>query len=267
MATRIGIVVGLLSASLIAQQSAEPRFDVVSIRPVPPDAPPTMREMGFTAILPGGQYIDSRAGLHSMIVFAYGVPNWRQLVGLPKWAEDRSYSIAAKPADGFPALPPAENREQVRAMMRAMLADRFHLQLHTEDRQETIFHLGIAKGGVRIKEVEPPVPPAKEMPVQLVLSNSGGRTIGEKSTIQGIANALAVWLKSPVIDQTGLKGYYDWDERWTAPDGQSSDGELDARGIGLLIAMLPDQLGLRLTKAAGPVRYWLVDRVEPPSGN
>jgi uncharacterized protein (TIGR03435 family) len=261
------IAIALISAAVFAQQPAGPRFDVVSIRLAPADAPSTYREFGATAFLPGGQYIDSRVGLHSMTAFAFNVPNTRQLVGLPKWAEEQSFSVAAKPAEGFPALSPAENREQVRQMMRAMLADRFHLQLHTEDRQEAIFQLGIAKGGVRIKEAPPPVFPGKEMPVQLVLSNGGGRTIGEKSTIQGIASALAVWLKSPVIDQTGLNGYYDWDVRWAAPDGQNADGQLDARGIGLLIGMLPDQFGLRLTKAAGPVRYWVVDHVEPPSGN
>jgi uncharacterized protein (TIGR03435 family) len=72
---------------------------------------------------------------------------------------------------------------------------------------------------------------------------------------------------SPVTDQTGLKGYYDINVKWTAPEGSGAGDGLGADGIGLLIAMLPDQLGLRLTKGTGPVRYWIVDRVEPPSSN
>src|SRR5436309_1018928 len=143
MATRTGIAICVFCAALFAQQPEGPRFDVVSIRLVPPDAPLTAREMNFTPVLPGGQFIDPRIGLHSMITFAYGIPNWRQLVRLPKWAEEQSFSVAAKAAAGIPALSLTENGEQVRAMMRAMLADRFHLQLHTEDRQEAIFHLGI----------------------------------------------------------------------------------------------------------------------------
>lgn len=261
------IAIALISAAAFAQQPAEPRFDVVSIREVPPNAPPTMREFGFTPVLPGGRYIDSRAVLHTLISFVYGVENAQQLAGLPKWAEERSYSIAAKPADGFPVLSTAENREQVRLMMRAMLAERFHLQLHTEDRQETIYLLEIANGGPKIKEVEAPVRPAKEPPVQLVLSDRGGRMLGQKGTIDGVAGSLAVWLKHPVIDRTGLKGYYDFDVKWTAPEGSTPGEGLGADGIGLLIGMLPRQLGLRLTKGAGPVRYWVVDHVEPPSGN
>jgi uncharacterized protein (TIGR03435 family) len=256
----------VLPAILAAQQSADAKFDVVSIRVVPPNTPPTLREFGFTPILPGGQFVDSRIGLHSMIAFAYNVQNSRQLTGLPKWAQEESYSVAAKPAEGFPVLTPAQNREQVRLMMRTMLADRFHLRVHTETREETVFYLEVAKGGIRIKEVEAPLPPVKELPVQLVLGDNGGRMIGEKSTIESIARAIALWLKRPVTDRTGLKGYYDFDVRWNA-QGQSASDELGPAGLGLLIAMLPDQLGLRLAKAIGPVEYWVVDHVEPPTGN
>jgi uncharacterized protein (TIGR03435 family) len=133
------------AAALAAQQPA-PRFDVVSIRVVPPNTPPTFREQGFTPVLPGGQYVDSRASLFFMIAFAWQVKNpSTQLAGLPKWAQEESYAIAAKPAPGFPDLPPAENREQVRLMLRAMLADRFHLQVHTETRTEPVLMLETAK--------------------------------------------------------------------------------------------------------------------------
>ena len=45
--------IGLAALSLVpltAQQPA-PTFDVASIRPVPPDAPPFLREVGFSSIL------------------------------------------------------------------------------------------------------------------------------------------------------------------------------------------------------------------------
>jgi uncharacterized protein (TIGR03435 family) len=163
----------------------------------------------------------------------------------------------------------AENREQVRLMMRAMLADRFHLQLHIETRQEPIFNLEIAKGGVRIKEVDAPVPPAKEGNVGAAMGNDGGRMIGNKSTMAGLARALTIFLKRPVVDQTGLKGYYDFDVKWSAPetpDGRPSSG-FGAEGSGLLISNLQNQFGLHVTKITGPVEYWVVDHVEPPTGN
>jgi uncharacterized protein (TIGR03435 family) len=256
----------LLPACLFAQRPA-PKFEVVSIRVVPRDTPPTMREPDFTPVLPGGQYIDSRAALISMIAFAYNVKNpSTQLAGLPDWAKQESYAIAAKPAAGFPALPPAENREQVRLMMGEMLTDRFHLRLHTQTREEPVFRLEVAKGGIKLREVDPPMPPAKEGPVNAAAGNDGGRMIGNQSTMAGLAMTLAIFLKRPVIDATGLKGYYDFDVKWSAADSAAGPG-LGPEGISLLISMLPVQLGLRVSKAVGPVEYWVVDHIEQPAPN
>jgi len=243
-----------------------PQFEVVSIRAVAPNAPLIMREVGYPSVHPGGQYIDPRTTLSSLIVFAYHIPAYFQLTGLPDSATRQSYSISAKPAHDFPALSPDENTEQVRLMMRALLADRFHLKLHTEIRQEPVYQLEVAKSGFKLKEVAPPVPPAKETPVGFAYSNSGGRLIGKKSTISGIARAIEPHLKRPVIDQTGLTGNYDFDIQWSSPEPNPEPGA-GADGVSLLISALPERLGLRLTKATGPVQYWIVDHVEAPSQN
>lgn len=270
--TRIGFA-ALAAAVLSAQQPGAPagaRFEVVSIREVPPNTPPTLREQDFTPVLPGGQYIDSRTPLAQMIVFAYQVKSYLQLTGLPSWADTKSFSVAAKPADGFPALSPAENREQVRVMMRAMLADRFHLKLHTETRQERIMKLEVAKSGIKIKVADPPAPPDKEGPVNAAIGDRGGRMIGRKSTMAGMAAAVQIFLKRPVIDATGLKGYYDFDVKWSAPeppDANPAAPGLGTEGIGLLMSALQDRFGLRLSSTTGPVEYWVVDHVEPPTVN
>ena len=126
-------LVGFAALFFAAEQPtapAEPRFEVVSIHPIAPNEPPLVRDQNFTPILPGGQYADSRAGLLFMITF-YDVKNpSTQLIGLPNWARNQTFSVSAKPPQGFPTLPPDENREQVRLMMRTMLTDRFHLRLH-----------------------------------------------------------------------------------------------------------------------------------------
>jgi uncharacterized protein (TIGR03435 family) len=256
----------LCAASVLAAQQAPapdaPKFEVVSIRVVPPNAPQRVLEPGFTPVLPGGQYVDSRTTLFLMIAIAYNIKTPSlQLSGLPKWAQDRSFAVAAKPAADFPALPPAGNFEQVRAMLRAMLEDRFHLQLHTEERQERILSLEVAKGGIKIKEVDAPVPPVQEGPVGAAVGDDGGRIIGQKSTMAGVAHTLAIFIKRPVVDNTGLKGYYDFDFRWTAAEGLGPDG------IGLLRSAVEDRLGLRIRTITGPVMYWVVDHVEPPTEN
>ena len=203
-----------------------------------------------------------------MITLAYKVENpSTQLTGLPKWAKDQSFSIAAKPAAGFPLLSTTENLEQVRLMLRAMLAERFSLRLHTETRRETIFALELAKNGIGLKQVDPPVPPAREHPVGAAIGDDSGRMIGAKSTMAGLARALEIFLKHPVSDKTGLAGFYDFDIHWSAPEGQPPSRGLGTEGIGLLISNVQWQLGLRLRQAVGPVDYWVVDHVEPPTDN
>jgi uncharacterized protein (TIGR03435 family) len=150
-------------------------------------------------------------------------------------------------------------------MPRAMLEDRFHLRLHTEVRKDRIFEFRVAHGGFKFPEVAPPEPPAKEGNIGMALGDDGGRMIGRKSTIAGMTGSLALFLKRPVIDKTGLKGYYDFDVKWSAP-GPASTG-LGAEGIGLLLSALQNRFGLRVVETKGPVEYGVVDHVEPPTRN
>ncbi|HEV8147381.1 MAG TPA: TIGR03435 family protein [Bryobacteraceae bacterium] len=259
----------LLAPVVMAQQTnaPRPRFEVVSIRAVPPNPPPLSRPIDFTAVQPGGKYIDQRIPLAWMIAFAYDI-KWSEkyLLGLPRWGKEQSYSVAAKAGDEFPVLSPADNREQVRLMMRAMLEDRFHLKLHSEDRTEPIFHLEVAKGGFKFKEVDAPVPPQKEGYVGVALGDASGALIGKKSTIAGLAKGIEIWLGRSIVDVTGLTGYYDFEVRWKSPDAVESRG-LGTEGITMLVSNLQSQFGLRLTNATGPVKYWIVDHVEPPTEN
>jgi uncharacterized protein (TIGR03435 family) len=259
-----------LIASAAAQQSPEPpgpKFDVVSIHAVPPNSPPVMREPGFATVLPGGQFVDSRAMLAGMIMTAYDVKNFTQLDGLPNWAQTQAYSIMAKAAPGGPTLSQAENHAQVRLMLRAMLEDRFHLRLHVETRQAHVAELRVAKGGLKIQAVDPPVPPEKAGNVEAAMGDQGGRMIGKKSTMANLAGMLPVFLKRPVIDKTELQGYYDFDIKWRAVDAGDAQPGLGAAGLAMLISNLESQLGLRLTDTTGPVEYWVVDHVERPSEN
>jgi len=194
----------------------------------------------------------------------------QRVEGLPDWAKQNRYAISAVPAQDFPSLNAAENEKRVRLMIRAMLEDRFHLQLHTETRQEQVLALEVAKGGFRFKEVNPPMPTENEGQVGAAIGDDGGRIGGNKSTISGLAKTLSIFFERPMIDRTGLKGYYDFRVSWMAPeslDGQPPAPTLGAEGFALLIKVLKDQFGLQVRKATGPVKYWVVDHIEPPTGN
>ena len=93
-----------------------------------------------------------------------------------------------------------------------------------------------------------------------------GAAIDEAS----LARTLVIFLKRPVVDTTGLTGYYDFDVKWRAPDSQ--DGTPHVRGsmgvgFGQLNSVLQDQFGLQLKKSTGDVKHWVVDHIEPPTAN
>lgn len=153
-------------------------------------------------------------------------------------------------------------------MLRELLADRFKLRLHTETRQETILRMTVDKGALQVKEVGAPVPPEREGNVNLALSDSGGRMIGQKATMAGLAKVAGLFLKQEVIDDTGLAGYYDFDIRWTAtpvPGAPPPGASLGADGIALFMSTLREKFGVRFSRATGSVQYWIVDQVEMPA--
>jgi len=257
------------AGSLFAQpKNVPPRFDVVSIRRVPPNAPSLVRDPDFNAVLPGGRFIDPRISLSVMIGLAYGVKNGSQVLGLPSWAENTSYSINAEAGEDFSAATPEDNREQVRLMMRALLADRFHLQIRSEIQKQTGLRLEVAKGGLKIKEVSAPTPPAREGLVFAVgRKNGGGRILGTKATMAGLAQCLTICLVQPVVDHTGLTGYYDFDVTWV---GEGQDNVADFGTVDFTagsLSALRNSFGLGVTKTKVPVEMWKVIHVENPTEN
>jgi uncharacterized protein (TIGR03435 family) len=73
----------------------------------------------------------------------------------------------------------------------------------------------------------------------------------------------------PVIDKTGLSGSYDFTLSFL-PQQLSSNPESLAPGdrdLPSLFTALKEQLGLRLQRETGPVPYYVIDHIEPPSAN
>jgi len=258
----LALLLGAFLCTLVAQ----PRFDVVAIHITPPNAKMILRDIDFQPVLPGGRYSDERTSLPILLAFAYNA-NYSRIEGLPNWAEKLSFALSAKAADGFPQLSVAENREQVRLMMRALLADRFHLKIHNETRNTKVLRLEVEKGGIKIPEVPAPMPPEKEGYVGFAGSDHDGRLIGNKVTMARVALAINPWMGRPVSDETGSKGYYDFNLSWLSKDPDASKNEFEAEGQSLLIEALREKLGLRLVNGTAPLQYWIVDQVEQPGAN
>ena len=163
-----------------------------------------------------------------------------------------------------------ENTENVRAMLRSMLADRFQLKIHSEVRQTKVLALHVKEGGAKLQPAAAPVPPQKEGPVRLGLSDRRITIIVKQGTIAELASVLTVFLPQPVVDKTGLTGFFDIDERWEATY-REGDPVPSARfgpdALAQLVSILDQKLALVLKSDIAPVQYWVIDHMDMPSEN
>jgi uncharacterized protein (TIGR03435 family) len=92
---------------------------------------------------PGRNLNFTNITLRDLIMVAYkvGAP---QISGLPDWITNRFDIVAKVPADAM--------KEQIPQMLRALLADRFKLEFHREQKVIPIFALEVASGGAKMKE-------------------------------------------------------------------------------------------------------------------
>jgi len=273
-------------------------FEVASVkRSNPRDAPSSNFSLALGAIYTAnpGFFSASSYPLVTYIAFAYEIqPNQVKsfLSNLPDWLTTDLFTIEAR-AKGRPT------KDQMRLMMRSLLADRFKLALHTEPQEVPAFGLVLVKPGITGPQLQPykddsscsnnpdslPWGPGQQMPtvagglpaicggtMDMAASVPGRRRLGGRDvTMAQIANSFpASELGRPLLEQTGLSGTFNYLFEWTPqtnrPLPPSVDSQADPSGLTFLEA-LRDQLGLKLVAQKGSIDAIVVDHVEHPTEN
>jgi uncharacterized protein (TIGR03435 family) len=178
--------------------------------------------------------------LSDLIVQAYEVKP-HQISG-PDWLSMERFDIQAK-------LPDGAAEDQVPQMLRTLLADRFGMRIHTELRTLSVYALIVAKNGAKLQpSTLPPDPePAKGLttltpsaggtvtafagpsgPTRMTMGPNGIQMVMLKATISALADTLTSILGKPVVDRTGLTGYYQ-----IALDIPQADVQNVARALGM----------------------------------
>jgi uncharacterized protein (TIGR03435 family) len=79
---------------------------------------------------------------------------------------------------------------------------------------------------------------------------------------------LSQFLNAPIVDRTGLDGYYDFILQWMPPLRQPGDQtEVSPTEGANLFAALREDVGLRLESGKTAVDVFVIDHVERPSEN
>jgi uncharacterized protein (TIGR03435 family) len=324
----IAATIGLTAQSphgASATSAQRPKFDVVSVKPCPPAGLPGPASGEGGGRGTGPQYSPGRLRMQcmtvgSMMATAYlgmfgngdGLLNYMPSIGddswlrkAPGWVNSELYSVEGKTDD--PATKAANGRgpsagERVlERMLQVALEDRFQLKLHQETQDVPMYNLTVAKGGLRLKPMQPggcsapdvsqgvPAergifitgewsPSGKTPPCMIVLHTKGPDwaldAAGQKPG--NLVGMLAKVLDHHVFDKTGITDLYTFHLQF-AHDG-STPGNLAPAvtermflrtdlpsGPSIFTAL--ENVGLKLEPTRGPQGHFVIDYVERPSAN
>ena len=214
-------------------------------------------------VIRSGIYQIQTATMVELIGAAYSVDADKVLDG-PSWLELDRFDIYAK-------VPPSTSVDTARLMLQSLLADRFKLSLHKDSRSLLGFALTVRKG------VTPKLKPAdssgstgcKSAPVAGAGPN-GLQALSYTCQNMSMAAFAEGMRKMPgaqqyfdtgaVLDQTGLKGAWDFTFQYTP---QPPFGLAPPAGSEMVTIFdaLDKQLGLKLEAAKIPTPVLVVDKV------
>jgi len=205
--------------------------------------------------LEGDRYVVLQATMADLIANAYSMDT-ANVKGGPSWLEYNRYDIDAKTA-------PATSGADQKLMLRAILAERFKLAVHNGTAPMPAYVLKTEKDKPKMK----PSDASGDARCDWVPAAPGGAPQMSYSCHNESMDQLAQLLRNtrgggyldkPVVDETGLKGTFDFELKWTPSGGRDRAG---AAAVSVFEAV-ESQLGLKLELETAPRDVLLVDSVE-----
>jgi uncharacterized protein (TIGR03435 family) len=261
------MVIGLASPALLlgfaasavaaAAQAPEGKleFDVAAVKWIKGPVEPH----GVALLINHGKLTVEAGELRQIIGLAYGIQ--RVLVqGCPDWCDEDKFDIIAKTENAD------ATRDQVRAMLQALLVERFKLLARREKKEVPGYELVVGKKGSKLDV-------AKDDPGPTNVFTPHANGLGfHNMNLVGLVNYLANVLGQPVRDTTGLTGRYNFNLDFRLPEngpdaGRGSPVPQAADFSSIVFASVEEQLGLKLQRRQMPTDVLIIDRAEHPSEN
>ncbi|MGD0869847.1 MAG: TIGR03435 family protein [Bryobacteraceae bacterium] len=232
-----------------------PAFDVASIKPAPKQTGPGVYVNW--SITPGRVNYEN-VSLTGILTRMYSLQSY-QLVG-PAWLSSDGWDIAA-------TMPADTPRQRVWQMFETLLAERFKLTCHREDREMPVYALIVAKNGAKLKAAEQAGGLSGCRPAP-----AGTACVSGNVPMDLLASYFSRQLGRPVLDKTELKGPFIVELEWAPSELEQSwpaaawdDASLPGSSI---FSALEEQLGLNLEARKAPVQVLVIDHCERvPTGN
>jgi uncharacterized protein (TIGR03435 family) len=261
--------------------------DLAKLLPPPPPAtfevavikPSSPNEKHFGLGLNGGTINVTHGSPETLIAFAWDIDK-AMIADGPKWLSQDFYDVMGKAAaSASPTGPPTSaapdiDVDDIKEMLRSLLADRFKLVVHQEDRPFDSYTL--LATNPKMKKADP----ANRASCQVVWGDEKDPSIEvltcQNTTMRQFAQQLqspaSGYIKSPVLDATHIEGAYDFvlrfnslrDVQARAASPQSADATVpsDPGGAISLFDAVDKQLGLKLQKEKRPTPMLVIDHIE-----
>lgn len=245
--------------------SAQPQvsvsaFEVASVKPA-----------GSAAVKPGrlppGEWRAFSSTLVSLIGRAYPQFAFEQLVvGGPQWVRQAEFDITAKMAPTTPAT-------QVAEMVSTLLADRFELRFHKDQRLVDVYVLRMSRPdgqmGPQLKRTDSSCEEARiarsPLPVQCQATAKGGLQMVALQISDLVRVLSALGIERPVSDRTGLSGYFDLQLSYDYfPSARVSSRSQNAPDAVSFFTALQEQAGLKLEVAREMMDVIVIDSAKLP---
>jgi uncharacterized protein (TIGR03435 family) len=257
----IGVAMGISGISFgqpVETALSPPTFDSAEVYVSPSGA----EHVVTGGLLKNETYELRHATMADLIRMAWGVTIDR-VTGGPNWLDTDRFDIIAKTV-------PGSSPERIRLMLRSLLADRFNLAVHEDQRLLPGFVLTAGK--------RPRLKPANGVgnsgcqPLQARSRNIAGETQNTTMNCQNITMAdfavqlgemAGAYINHPVVDRTNLAGMWTFNITWTARQLLGLAGP-DAI---TLFEAVNKQLDLRLEPKTVPTPVIVVDHLNrTPAG-
>jgi bla regulator protein BlaR1 len=207
----------------------------------------------------GDSFTATNITLRQLLQLAFSI---RQdlIFDVPSTIDSARFDIQAKVVDPDLDAIRKLSARQNGAMLLPLLTECFHLKTHPETRTLPVYELVVIPGGPKFK---PTPSDAHGSGTHLNGRNDHTDLTAQNLTMALFADILSDQVQRTVIDKTALAGNYDLTLQFSRED--SRDANLDTAPS--IFTALPEQLGLKLQPAKGPVETLVVDHIEMPSEN
>lgn len=232
-------------------EAKQPAYDVFTIKPNKSGSGSSHTHSG------GDSFTATNITVKQLLQQAFSI---RQdlIFDVPSAIDSPRFDIQAKVVDPDLDAIKKLSSKQYGAMLLPLLTECFHLKTHPETRILPVYELVVVPGGPKFK---PAASDAHGADTSVNGKSDHTDLTARNLSMALFAEVLSDQVQRTVIDKTGLAGNYDLTLQWSRED--SRDTNVDTAPS--IFTALPEQLGLKLQPAKGPVVTLVVDHVEMPA--